>query len=421
MSTRRPPQPSMPDLSHLTEEERKIIEDVLRRQQEEDGKEEQILRTLQNEVETITKKVAQQKAEDPLNTGLVCQICNKTKFADGIGHTCNYCQLRVCARCGGKLNLKNKSGKPLTSKTVWSCNLCRKKQEIMAKTGGWYHGPGGKPVSLDLDSGSETASQASRPDASPPEKKQTRQQNSQADSGIGSERESTGRPSISRTASQKGRELKRQYSSERAELDHELRRGAPPPDPRDPRDLRRTPSEARRRSESADPELRYRHERERALYADEQRRHHSDSASSHTGERSRRGSAGGERALHRDSPDRHHAYAAVEHRAEQRERRASTGGEVRTSDVLERRSSTRGDKDAERERHRGNREPEYHERQRNHRKDAVAAASSGGVAGMLRDPEKPGGCETPTRHPARDMRPRNGEHKDAGRRGDDVE
>lgn len=36
-----------------------------------------------------------------------CQICLKTKFADGIGHICNYCQVRCCARCGGKVTLRS--------------------------------------------------------------------------------------------------------------------------------------------------------------------------------------------------------------------------------------------------------------------------------------------------------------------------
>ncbi|KHJ43695.1 hypothetical protein D918_06200 [Trichuris suis] len=38
----------------------------------------------------------------------ICQICQKTKFADGIGHKCYYCQLRSCARCGGRLQIKVK-------------------------------------------------------------------------------------------------------------------------------------------------------------------------------------------------------------------------------------------------------------------------------------------------------------------------
>ncbi len=41
---RRPSLPPMPDLSHLTEEERKLIESVLQRQREEEEKEQEILR-----------------------------------------------------------------------------------------------------------------------------------------------------------------------------------------------------------------------------------------------------------------------------------------------------------------------------------------------------------------------------------------
>lgn len=36
-----------------------------------------------------------------------CHICLKTKFADGVGHLCNYCSIRCCARCGGKVTLRS--------------------------------------------------------------------------------------------------------------------------------------------------------------------------------------------------------------------------------------------------------------------------------------------------------------------------
>ena len=44
MATRRPSLPPLPDLSHLTQEERKVIEDVLRRQKEEEDKEHEAIR-----------------------------------------------------------------------------------------------------------------------------------------------------------------------------------------------------------------------------------------------------------------------------------------------------------------------------------------------------------------------------------------
>ncbi|GFN91099.1 regulating synaptic membrane exocytosis protein 2 [Plakobranchus ocellatus] len=43
MTSRRPSLPPMPDLSHLTEDERKVIEDVLRRQREEEEKEHEVI------------------------------------------------------------------------------------------------------------------------------------------------------------------------------------------------------------------------------------------------------------------------------------------------------------------------------------------------------------------------------------------
>ncbi|GCB71591.1 hypothetical protein scyTo_0005997 [Scyliorhinus torazame] len=36
-----------------------------------------------------------------------CGICLKTKFADGCGHICSYCQTKFCARCGGRVTLRS--------------------------------------------------------------------------------------------------------------------------------------------------------------------------------------------------------------------------------------------------------------------------------------------------------------------------
>ena len=74
------------------------------------------------------KKELQKKAGIELES--TCQICLKTKFADGVGHVCNYCTVRCCARCGGKVALRS-------AKVIWVCILCRKKQELLIKTGTW--------------------------------------------------------------------------------------------------------------------------------------------------------------------------------------------------------------------------------------------------------------------------------------------
>uniref|UniRef100_A0A5F5PYJ6 Regulating synaptic membrane exocytosis 1 n=1 Tax=Equus caballus TaxID=9796 RepID=A0A5F5PYJ6_HORSE len=71
-----------------------------------------------------------------------CGICHKTKFADGCGHLCSYCRTRFCARCGGRVSLRS-------SKVMWVCNLCRKQQEILTKSGAWFFGGGPQQPSQD--------------------------------------------------------------------------------------------------------------------------------------------------------------------------------------------------------------------------------------------------------------------------------
>uniref|UniRef100_T1ITJ4 Regulating synaptic membrane exocytosis protein 2 n=1 Tax=Strigamia maritima TaxID=126957 RepID=T1ITJ4_STRMM len=141
----------LPDLNHLTEEERRIIESVMARQREEDDKEKEILRKKQDEVKVLEESIKMRNEEQKkVGTELdaTCEICMKTKFADGIGHLCNYCQVRCCARCGGKVTLRS-------NKVIWVCILCRKKQELLIKTGQWMHGGmAGQPLinkmALDL-------------------------------------------------------------------------------------------------------------------------------------------------------------------------------------------------------------------------------------------------------------------------------
>ncbi|KAM4864908.1 regulating synaptic membrane exocytosis protein 2 isoform 16-T16 [Thomomys bottae] len=179
-----PPQPEMPDLSHLTEEERKIILAVMDRQKKEEEKEQSVLKVKeehkpqltqwfpfsgitelvnnvlqpqqkqQNEKESQTKLHQQfemykeqvkkmgeesQQQQEQKGDAPTCGICHKTKFADGCGHNCSYCQTKFCARCGGRVSLRsNKEDKVV----MWVCNLCRKQQEILTKSGAWFYNSG---------------------------------------------------------------------------------------------------------------------------------------------------------------------------------------------------------------------------------------------------------------------------------------
>ncbi|XP_065203791.1 regulating synaptic membrane exocytosis protein 2 isoform X7 [Planococcus citri] len=126
----------MPDLSHLTPEERRVIENVLMRQRQEEEQERLIVEKKREEMKILEETIQKQRNEMHKKAGsdmeATCHICMKTKFADGIGHICNYCNIRCCARCGGKVTLRS-------NKVIWVCILCRKKQELLGKTGQWIN------------------------------------------------------------------------------------------------------------------------------------------------------------------------------------------------------------------------------------------------------------------------------------------
>ncbi|XP_076767431.1 regulating synaptic membrane exocytosis protein 2 isoform X32 [Arvicanthis niloticus] len=135
-----PPQPEMPDLSHLTEEERKIILAVMDRQKKEEEKEQSVLKKLHQQFEMYKEQVKKmgeesQQQQEQKGDAPTCGICHKTKFADGCGHNCSYCQTKFCARCGGRVSLRS-------NKVMWVCNLCRKQQEILTKSGAWFYNSG---------------------------------------------------------------------------------------------------------------------------------------------------------------------------------------------------------------------------------------------------------------------------------------
>uniref|UniRef100_A0A8C5TTY0 Regulating synaptic membrane exocytosis 1 n=1 Tax=Malurus cyaneus samueli TaxID=2593467 RepID=A0A8C5TTY0_9PASS len=151
-----PPMQELPDLSHLTEEERNIIMAVMDRQKEEEEKEEAMLkdcpdpgaaphigsvephesppgpilevvwvpldaipsfsRTIQRlhqqfesykeQVRKIGEEARRYQGEHK-DDAPTCGICHKTKFADGCGHLCSYCRTKFCARCGGRVSLRS--------------------------------------------------------------------------------------------------------------------------------------------------------------------------------------------------------------------------------------------------------------------------------------------------------------------------
>lgn len=104
-------------------------------------------RTLHQQFESYKQEVRRIGAETRRQQSLqkddapTCGICRKTKFANGCGHLCSYCQTKFCARCGGRVSLRSNN-------VMWVCNLCRKQQEILTKSGEWFSGSGVRPGSL---------------------------------------------------------------------------------------------------------------------------------------------------------------------------------------------------------------------------------------------------------------------------------
>ncbi|KAL7382257.1 hypothetical protein ABVT39_019631 [Epinephelus coioides] len=130
------PGPELPDMSHLTEEERRIILSVMERQKKEEEKEQSMLKKLHQQFEMYKDQVKKLGEEPPAAQTAraespTCGVCRKTKFANGCGHACCYCQSRFCARCGGRVPLR-------ASKVMWVCNVCRKKQEILTRSGEFH-------------------------------------------------------------------------------------------------------------------------------------------------------------------------------------------------------------------------------------------------------------------------------------------
>ena len=58
-------------------------------------------------MEDRIRQRGEQQRKAGVELDATCQICLKTKFADGIGHTCNYCCIRCCAKCSGKVTLRS--------------------------------------------------------------------------------------------------------------------------------------------------------------------------------------------------------------------------------------------------------------------------------------------------------------------------
>ncbi|GAA56383.1 regulating synaptic membrane exocytosis protein 2, partial [Clonorchis sinensis] len=155
-----------PDLSHLTLEERRIIEEVMYRQQEVESRNAELIRKtesaskpkpdallaptsvsgvstggvatgpdsningtdrpltgvpLKNTVSNMVSGALNVVSGNTLGTGGImdatCGVCRKTKFADGLGHVCMHCKRKICTRCGYQINTG-------VHQVQWTCKPC---------------------------------------------------------------------------------------------------------------------------------------------------------------------------------------------------------------------------------------------------------------------------------------------------------
>ncbi|XP_055027277.2 regulating synaptic membrane exocytosis protein 1 isoform X5 [Misgurnus anguillicaudatus] len=195
--------PELPDLSHLTEEERKIIMAVMIRQKEEEEKDEAMLKeekpiqaktvnlvgnkkppqqndislhqqfaTYKEQVRRTGQEPQQRQQGQHKDDAPTCGICHKTKFADGCGNLCSYCQTKFCARCGGRVSLRSNNKKE-DKVVMWVCNKCRRQQDMLTKSGEWFPGQGPKSAEL----GSALSEPAMCGDPSGEKKLRSRSQN----------------------------------------------------------------------------------------------------------------------------------------------------------------------------------------------------------------------------------------------------
>ena len=74
------------------------------------------IKKLNEETQLLQQQQQQQQQQQSIVPGAesaapvddaICQICHKTKFADGVGNQCHYCGLRSCSRCGNKAALRS--------------------------------------------------------------------------------------------------------------------------------------------------------------------------------------------------------------------------------------------------------------------------------------------------------------------------
>ncbi|XP_070567396.1 synaptotagmin-like protein 4 isoform X3 [Ptychodera flava] len=119
----------MMDLSHLTDEEKKKILEVLQRDEVLRKEEENRVRKLRIQLQELRQKGVIKS--DSGDSGKTCARCRESLgLIFNTGETCPKCQHKVCKRCKVNRQSWDKS---------WLCIICDKQRDIKGKTGDWFY------------------------------------------------------------------------------------------------------------------------------------------------------------------------------------------------------------------------------------------------------------------------------------------
>ncbi|XP_071961422.1 uncharacterized protein [Antedon mediterranea] len=135
------------DLSHLTVEEKKHIQDVLDRARDLEATEEDRIRNLEEDFTSYAESLLSRFTDtESLKDKNFCPICQVTVLSpDALpgtaqeGLPCADCERPVCLQCGFYVT------SVATKKDVWLCNMCYHRRHLIASSGSWYHRQRGKP------------------------------------------------------------------------------------------------------------------------------------------------------------------------------------------------------------------------------------------------------------------------------------
>ncbi|CAN0366371.1 unnamed protein product [Lampetra planeri] len=122
-----PPGVTLPQVE-LTEEERRIIQEVMARAERMESQEQERIGMLVERVEGL-----RQTAVGGPTAGAEggCALCGGALGTGDSSRVCHDCKKSVCGRCGVQTSTRKQS-------RVWMCRLCNEQRELWKRSGAWF-------------------------------------------------------------------------------------------------------------------------------------------------------------------------------------------------------------------------------------------------------------------------------------------